>query len=482
LTKNPSVRAFKCPSCGAPLEPETGTLTMKCSYCGSTVIIPESLRTPARTAGPSMGEVFDFGLRGVDLNKIVGNAMELPQAISLAQQGRVDEAADIYSRITGMEHVDAVAAIRALAAGKAVSLTPGRPDATWGRFETGFGGPTSGAAGDNLTGDLADARGGRRGCGLLSVMIAAVAVVIIGLVAGAVYLYGKGNAGAVLQESEGLLPASFARQSLAFGEEGIGAGMFQDPRSIGVDAKGNITVADFEDGRVQTFDSSGTPLGSFNLSADGQKVYVTSLAVDRDGQIYVPYNFAIHIYDPDGTETGTLGGLDQRYGFVTVGGDGKLYGIADQESIVRFGGDGTRDLEIPKTFADITGDMDINTHMAADGLGNMYIVGSFHSLVLKYSPQGKYVDQFGGETKSMAGMEPGKFASPNAIAVDGYGRIYVSDLLVVQVFDSAGSYIDSIKMDQGVAFGMAFDQQNRLYVVTNQNRVIRYDIEAPSGN
>ena len=100
-----------------------------------------------------------------------------------------------------------------------------------------------------------------------------------------------------------------------------------------------ITVADFEDGRVQTFDSSGTPLGSFNLSADGQKVYVTSLAVDRDGQIYVPYNFAIHIYDPDGTETGTLGGLDQRYGFVTVGGDGKLYGIADQESIVRFGAD-----------------------------------------------------------------------------------------------------------------------------------------------
>ena len=51
MTKNVSVRAFKCPSCGGPLEPETGTLTMKCPYCGGTVIIPESLRTPAASAG-----------------------------------------------------------------------------------------------------------------------------------------------------------------------------------------------------------------------------------------------------------------------------------------------------------------------------------------------------------------------------------------------------------------------------------------------
>ena len=102
------------------------------------MIIPESLRTPAKASGPTMGDVFDFGLRGIDLNKIVGNAMHLPQAISLAQQGRIDEAAAIYSQITGMEHADAVSAVKAMAAGHAVSLTPGLPGATWGQVSTDF--------------------------------------------------------------------------------------------------------------------------------------------------------------------------------------------------------------------------------------------------------------------------------------------------------------------------------------------------------
>src|SRR5215468_5397615 len=126
MAKDSSIRAFKCPTCGAPLEPEAGTLTQKCSYCGGTVIIPESLRTPPPSAGPTLNEAFQFGLSGVDLNQIVGNAMHLPQAISLAQQGRVDEAANLYSQITGMDHGDAMKAIEDLAAGRAVSLTPGR--------------------------------------------------------------------------------------------------------------------------------------------------------------------------------------------------------------------------------------------------------------------------------------------------------------------------------------------------------------------
>ena len=83
-----------------------------------------------------MGDVFSFGLKGIDLNKIVGNAMQLPEAISLAQHGQIDEAARIYSQITGMEHADAVQAVKAMAAGHAVSLTPGKEGATWGQFET----------------------------------------------------------------------------------------------------------------------------------------------------------------------------------------------------------------------------------------------------------------------------------------------------------------------------------------------------------
>ena len=165
---------------------------------------------------------------------------------------------------------------------------------------------------------------------------------------------------------------------------------------------------------------------------------------------------------------------------MAVGGDGKLYAIAGQESIVRLTPDGKVDLSIPDTFAKVAGDMDIDTHVAADGLGNMYIVGAFHYLVLKYSPQGDYLDQFGGEAKAGASNEPGKFTSPSAIAVDGYGRVYVSDFWGIQVFDADGTYLNLIPMDQGVAFGMTFDDQNNLYLVTNQNHVMKFAVQPPA--
>jgi len=34
MAKDASMRAFKCPTCSAPLEPESGTLTMKCPIVG----------------------------------------------------------------------------------------------------------------------------------------------------------------------------------------------------------------------------------------------------------------------------------------------------------------------------------------------------------------------------------------------------------------------------------------------------------------
>jgi sugar lactone lactonase YvrE/DNA-directed RNA polymerase subunit RPC12/RpoP len=474
MLKNPSLRAFKCPSCGAPLEPEVATLTMKCAYCGGTVIIPESLRTPAKASGPTMGEVFDFGLRGLDMNKIVGNAMQLPQAISLAQHGQIDEAAAIYSQITGMEHADAVSAVKAMAAGHAVSLTPGLPGAMWGQVATNTNQSRSVVASSVATSDVQDQKSGRSGrsCGLLVGIIAAVGVVVVGLVAAALFLF-KGS-----QAPASIVPLGFAHQGLTFGAEGIGAGMFQDPRSIGVDGDGNITVADFEDGRVQTFDSSGKFQSGFSLG--GKKVYVTSMAVGRDGKIYVAHDQKIFVYDSAGKVVSQIGDDQRRYDSVTAGGDGKLYAIADSETIVRLKPDGTVDLEIPDTFTKIAGDIDIDTHVAADGLGNMYIVGAFHYLVLKYTADGTYVDQFGGEARSGATDEPGKFVSPQAIAVDGYGRVYVSDFLAIQVFDADGTYLNRIPMDQGVAFGMGFDDQNRLYVVTNQNHVLRYDVPPPS--
>ena len=40
-------KTFKCPNCGATLEyTEGGELTVRCSFCANTVIVPEELRPP----------------------------------------------------------------------------------------------------------------------------------------------------------------------------------------------------------------------------------------------------------------------------------------------------------------------------------------------------------------------------------------------------------------------------------------------------
>src|SRR5258708_2300347 len=124
MANDASMRAFKCPTCGAPLEPVQGAITMKCGYCGSSVIIPQSLRTPAAT---SSSGIPSYSIGGLDLNAMVGGAMRLPEVLSMAESGRVDEAAQLYSQITGLSHEDAVRSVQTMAAGQAVSIvaTPG---------------------------------------------------------------------------------------------------------------------------------------------------------------------------------------------------------------------------------------------------------------------------------------------------------------------------------------------------------------------
>ncbi len=42
-------QSFNCTSCGAPNEPEAGAIRMACSYCGTNLTIPETLRTKAQS-------------------------------------------------------------------------------------------------------------------------------------------------------------------------------------------------------------------------------------------------------------------------------------------------------------------------------------------------------------------------------------------------------------------------------------------------
>jgi len=475
VAKSASIRAFKCPSCGAPIEPEVGTLTMKCPYCGGTVIIPESLRTPPPSAGPTLNDAFQFGLNGIDLNQIVGNAMQLPEALSLAKQGRVDEAAQIYSRITGMEHEDAVKAVQAMAGGHAVALTPGRPGTNWQTMKVDYSSQPvlqtstpSTFSGETYT-PSATKRSGAS-CALIVAILACISIL-----AGAI-LFVPSVFGAFSFFSP-LSSIGFANKTLSFGGEGIGQGLFEDARSIGVDGDGNIVVAEYSNGRLQIFDPNGKFVSMFSL---GPKTYVQATAVSHNGTIYIVTGGKILIYNESGQQTGEISDDNHDYNDVTLGADGTLYALSDNETIVRFKRDNSIDLEIQNSISDITGDSDIDTHLAVDGLGNMYILGNFTYAVFKYSPQGKFINQFGSEVKG-SDSDPAKFQGPITIGVDGYGRIYVDDIFEIKVFDSTGKYISSIGDNDGAVFGMAFDSQNNLYTVS-KNKVAKFSVKKPSDN
>lgn len=475
MTTNSPVQAFRCPTCGAPLEPEQGALTMKCGYCGSSVVIPQSLRNPSPASASGVPQ-YNFG--GMDLNALVGEAMRLPEVISMAESGRLDEAAQLYSQITGLSHEDALKSVQSMATGQAASFSPAGQGVSFQQVQTTYIQPDfatqakPGFSGQSFnTNYKTVASPKRRSCfAVATTIVIFLFILVAGVAVTAYFVFGQSG-------SNLLGTFFFANKALSFGDQGTGQGMLNDARSIGVDSSGNIVTADYQDGRIQVFDSNGKFVSLFSL---GQKVYVQAMSVNRGGKIFILHNQKIFVYDENGQQVSQIGDDNHDYSDVTVGADGTLYALSDNETIVRFKKDGTIDLEIPNSISNITGDTDIDTHLAVDGLGNMYILGSFTNAVFKYSPQGKFVNQFGGG-KTGNSDDPAKLDSPLAISVDGYGRIFVADIFTVKVYDSSGSYINGISEDNGAVFGLAFDGQNNLYTVST-GKVVKFSVQKPQGN
>ncbi|MGH9933122.1 MAG: hypothetical protein ACREA9_28390, partial [Pyrinomonadaceae bacterium] len=232
-------------------------------------------------------------------------------------------------------------------------------------------------------------------------------------------------------------PNAFANTTLKFGSEGIGPGMFKDARSIAVDASGRIYVGEYSGGRIQVFDAEGKFITQWMVDP---KMPLTGMAADRSGVVYVVQKGMISRYEG---QTGNLLGqmaYDLGWGFddIRVTADGGLVAAwyKNRDDIVRFNSSGLVVQTIRAAISSVTDNSELDTCVAVDGLGNIYALGSFNNAVFKFSPEGKFLTRFGD-----AGDQPGQFRAPSAIAVDGKGRVYVSDFKGVQVFDSNGRYL-----------------------------------------
>lgn len=265
---------------------------------------------------------------------------------------------------------------------------------------------------------------------------------------------------------------TFANVLLEFGSEGIGPGMFNDARSIGVDGAGRIYVAEYTGGRVQVFDPAGKFVTQWSIG--DRKTLIRGFAVDRKGTVYVAESGRIDSYRGEtGEKLGTL--EYQRNGFddVTVGADGGLVTAwqSNRDDIVVFDANGKLVRTIPEAISGASGDSELAMRVAVDGAGYIYALGRFNDGVFKFGRDGKFMNRFGSD-----GDQPGQFRAPYSIAVDGYGRIYVGDMKGIQVFDANGRYLALITA-KGMAFGMVFNDKNELFVIA-RDHVIKFAVPA----
>jgi outer membrane protein assembly factor BamB len=124
---------------------------------------------------------------------------------------------------------------------------------------------------------------------------------------------------------------------------------------------------------------------------------------------------------------------------------------------------------IRAAISSASGDSELDTRVAVDGLGNIYALGTFNNAVFKFGPDGKFLTRFGSQ-----GQQPGQFSAGDAIAVDGKGRVFVSDSKGIQVFDADGRYLTVFRAE-GPASGMVFNDKNELFVVA-RTKVIKYTL------
>ena len=265
-------------------------------------------------------------------------------------------------------------------------------------------------------------------------------------------------------------PPGFASLILNFGSEGIGPGMFKDARNIAVDGSGKIYVGEYTGGRIQVFDPAGKFITQWTVDP---KMPLRGLAADRKGTIYVVQWGKITRHE--GKTGKLLGEVDYAGGGgfddLSMSADGGFVAAwySNRDDIVRFNSAGEVTRTIRAAISSTSGDSELNTRVAIDGLGNIYALGSFNNAVFKFGPDGKFVTRFGDN-----GDQTGQFHSPFAIAVDGKGRVYVSDIKGIQVFDGNGRYLKVFKPD-GLAFDMVFNDSNEIFVAT-RNRVLKYSI------
>ncbi|MEI6715502.1 MAG: MBG domain-containing protein [Verrucomicrobiota bacterium] len=242
------------------------------------------------------------------------------------------------------------------------------------------------------------------------------------------------------------------------------AARFAAPRGVAVDGNGNVYVTDYRTirkitsgGVVSTLAGSADESGSEDgIGSAARFVYLTGVAVDGNGNLYVADNSTIRKITSGGAVS-TLAGRAGVY-YETVDGTG---------------GDAR--------FRSLGG-------IAVDGSGNVYVTDG--STIRKITSGGAVSTLAGsaGESGSTDGTgSAARFFYPTGVAVDGSGNLYVADNSTIRKITSGG-VVSTLAGSAGVSgsadgtgsaarfdhpTGVAVDGSGNVYVADTNNHTIR---------
>jgi DNA-directed RNA polymerase subunit RPC12/RpoP len=324
--------------------------------------------------------------------------------------------------------------------------------------------------------DAKTARKIRRGIGCGSVLVVLfVIVTIIAPIGFAAYSIIESVKPGFFAEVTG---SSYASKELSFGGRGRGAGLFENPTDLTTDKAGDVYVLESGSGRVQRFDAEGSYLYAWVVEGTTNASAIT--ADKETNEVYVVADPKIYRFDgPSGSLLGMT--LEDGSGFFATrdaalfpNGDLFTFVSGDTEDMVRIDPDGKEVARHAGRIREVYGDRIVApapwlVRLATDSNDRMYVLNkgvTGHAEVLIFEADGRYSTRFG--------HSGGIFTFARDIAVDSKGRIYLSDIHGIEVFDEKGKSLGTISLDLGKTVqAIEVSAKDELYVLTH-DEVVKY--------
>jgi tripartite motif-containing protein 71 len=228
-----------------------------------------------------------------------------------------------------------------------------------------------------------------------------------------------------------------------WGKQGDGDGELSGVTGINVDAMGSVYVADFQNTRVQVFDSTGTFLRQVRTEPP---IGPVGMAFDRAGNFYIAnhrtHDHYVQKFSPDG------------------------------RLLLAWGGNGAGNGEF-KAASD-TGP----TSLVVDGAGNVYVADPVNSRIQKFDNSGKWLASIGGKGD---GDDQFPGYSEIGVTVDAAGNLYATERGNIVKFDGQGKFVvrwrgtGSLSGTFSAGGGLRVDGEGNVYIIDKlHNEVVKF--------